>query len=120
MNSSQPFLVVDINSTHHALDTTNSTTSTAIIINHTVSIRDPSVNGIYTWAGVASISSILCLLIYEFLRHRSSIRRILYTRLITMRNEAPRFPRNIFSWITLAMNIKESWIVENVGLDATM
>ncbi|KAI9326012.1 hypothetical protein BDR26DRAFT_1013593 [Obelidium mucronatum] len=83
-------------------------------------VADPSVQGTIVLALVATIISIACVLIHEILRRQKIFFKLFYTRVEACRKESPDVPDSLFGWVKTAIFIPESYIVEKVGLDATM
>ncbi|KAJ3188365.1 hypothetical protein HDU85_005516 [Gaertneriomyces sp. JEL0708] len=83
-------------------------------------VGDPSIGGAWVWFGIAVAVVIGCSLIYEAIRWKSGLQRILYTRASVNRRETPSIPTHLFGWFKPIWDIPESYIIENVGLDAVM
>ncbi|KAJ3169560.1 hypothetical protein HDU88_000751 [Geranomyces variabilis] len=83
-------------------------------------IADPSVSGAWLWFSIAAAVTVLSLAVYEAIRKRPGLKRVLYTRTETNRRESPPLPTELFGWIKPVWNLPESYIAENVGLDAVM
>ncbi|KAJ3021524.1 UNVERIFIED_CONTAM: hypothetical protein HDU68_009591 [Siphonaria sp. JEL0065] len=83
-------------------------------------VADPSVQGTIVLGLVAAVISIVCVLIHEVLRRQKVFFKLFYTRVEACRRESPDVPDTLFGWVKTAIFIPESYIVEKVGLDATM
>ncbi|KND05124.1 uncharacterized protein SPPG_00794 [Spizellomyces punctatus DAOM BR117] len=83
-------------------------------------VADPSISGAWLWFGIASAVTVVCVLVYELIRRRHGLRRVLYTRVATNRRETPPIPMGKFGWLKPVRDLPESYIAENVGLDAVM
>ncbi|KAI8825638.1 uncharacterized protein EV422DRAFT_134538 [Fimicolochytrium jonesii] len=81
---------------------------------------DTSIEGTWIWFLIACAVSLLSVGLYELVRQRHGLRRVLYTRTETNRLESPHIPTEWFGWFKPVWNIPESYIAENVGLDAVM
>ncbi|KAJ3020830.1 hypothetical protein HKX48_000130 [Thoreauomyces humboldtii] len=83
-------------------------------------ISDPSVSGALIWFGIACAITLATVLLYEGIRRRPGLTRVLYTRTETNRRESPPLPRDLFGWVKPVWQLPEDYIAENVGLDAVM
>ncbi|KAI9105011.1 hypothetical protein DFS34DRAFT_575907, partial [Phlyctochytrium arcticum] len=83
-------------------------------------LPDPSIGAAWLWFGVAALVTIVCFTLYEFIRKRHSLRRVLYTRVVTNRRECPPIPQKRFGWLQQVWRTPETYYLENVGLDAVM
>ncbi|TPX60735.1 hypothetical protein PhCBS80983_g01641 [Powellomyces hirtus] len=83
-------------------------------------VADPSVSGAWLWFSVACAVAIASTLIYECVRRRPGFKRVLYTRTETNRRESPPIPYELFGWVKPVWQLPESYIAENIGLDAVM
>lgn len=94
-------------------------------------VTDNSMDGLYTWAGLAVLATLFGGLLYEILRRQKVMHRIMYTRSHTNATSTPDFPVGLFGWVSLAYRTDEvyilidyikikSWMSEHAGLDAVM
>ncbi|KAJ3206272.1 hypothetical protein HDU67_008288 [Dinochytrium kinnereticum] len=83
-------------------------------------VADPSVSGSLLFLMLAIAVSFVCVGLHEVLRRYKSLHKILYTRVETCRKDSPEISSYLFGWIMVCIKTPESYIIEKVGLDATM
>ncbi|KAJ3409588.1 hypothetical protein HDV05_004332 [Chytridiales sp. JEL 0842] len=83
-------------------------------------VSDPSVKGSVVLLVVAFGVTFLCILLYEIMRRRKSLHRILYTRVEACRRETPAISNHLFGWMKTVIAVPETFVIEKIGLDATM
>ncbi|KAI9208568.1 uncharacterized protein BJ171DRAFT_489378 [Polychytrium aggregatum] len=83
-------------------------------------VSDPSIKGVLLWLGITTIVAILCMIAYEVIRVRQFMKRVLYTRRLTTKDQTPPIPKGWLSWVKVAVTTDESFFLENIGLDAVM
>ncbi|RKO92761.1 hypothetical protein BDK51DRAFT_25561 [Blyttiomyces helicus] len=83
-------------------------------------VSDPSLSGALVWLAIAVAVGVVAFVAYEIMRRNKGMRRILYTRVETLRAFTPPIPVGWFAWFKPAMHTPESYFVENVGIDAVM
>ncbi|KAI8851223.1 late exocytosis, associated with Golgi transport-domain-containing protein [Chytridium lagenaria] len=83
-------------------------------------VADPSVSGSLLFLILALAVSFFCVGLHELLRRYKSLHKILYTRVETCKKDAPEISSSLFGWISMCLKIPESFVIDKVGLDATM
>ncbi|ORY37990.1 DUF221-domain-containing protein [Rhizoclosmatium globosum] len=119
MSSTIPTATISISTITSSQSSTLSPTQTA---NSTgpFYVADPTVQGTVVLAFVSFLVCLVCIFVYEVLRHHKVFFKLFYTRVEACRKEAPDVPDGWFGWVKTAVMTPESYIVEKVGLDATM
>eukprot|EP00842_Homolaphlyctis_polyrhiza_P000223 jgi/Hompol1/1200/HPOL_004541-RA len=116
MSSSMPTPTSTSTSTSAIPSPTSNSTGVSPII----TLQDDSLTGLLLWISILLVVGVVSISIFEVIRRGSKLSHVYYTRCKTSASHAPEFPSRLFGWVSTAIWTPDSYVKENVGLDAFM